>query len=102
LSHPNSVFHGDTLLCETEVLDVKPSSTKPDLGVVEVHTQALNQDGLLVTEFKRLVLGAEQAGVGPDIQCGGCVSTTTGEDGVVRLRFCKEPHWARPSALEGG
>ena len=25
LSHPNPVFHGDTLFCETEVLDVKPS-----------------------------------------------------------------------------
>jgi acyl dehydratase len=56
LGHPNPVFHGDTLFCETEVLDVKPSSTKPDRGVVEVHTRALNQDGLLVTEFKRLVL----------------------------------------------
>ena len=30
LSHPNPVFHGDTLFCETEVLDVKPSRTKLD------------------------------------------------------------------------
>ena len=29
LSHPNPVFHGDTLFCETEVLDVKPSSRSP-------------------------------------------------------------------------
>ena len=28
LSHPNPVFHGDTLFCETEVLDVKPSQVE--------------------------------------------------------------------------
>jgi acyl dehydratase len=62
LSHPNPVFHGDTLFCETEVLDLKPSSTKPDRGVVEVQTRALNQDGLLVTEFKRQVLVPRKPG----------------------------------------
>jgi acyl dehydratase len=56
LSHPNPVFHGDTLFVESEVLEVKPSKSKPDRGVVKVHTRALNQDGLLVAEFKRLVL----------------------------------------------
>src|SRR6476660_3091524 len=56
LSHPNPVFHGDTLYCETEVLEVKPSQSKPDRGVVKVHTRVLNQDGVLVAEFKRLVL----------------------------------------------
>jgi acyl dehydratase len=56
LSHPNPVFHGDTLFCETEVLDVKPSKSKPDRGVVKVHTRVLNQDGVLVAEFKRLDL----------------------------------------------
>jgi acyl dehydratase len=56
LSHPNPVFHGDTLFCETEVLDVKPSKSKPDRGIVKVQTRVLNQDGVLVAEFKRLVL----------------------------------------------
>jgi acyl dehydratase len=56
LSHPNPVFHGDTLFCENEVLDVKPSKSKPDRGIVKVHTRVLNQDGTLVAEFKRLVL----------------------------------------------
>ena len=56
LSHPNPVFHGDTLFAETEVMDVKPSSSKPDRGVVKVHTRVLNQNGVLVAEFKRLVL----------------------------------------------
>jgi acyl dehydratase len=56
LSHPAPVFHGDTLFCESEVLDVKPSRSKPDRGTVRVHTRVLNQDGVLVAEFKRLVL----------------------------------------------
>ena len=56
LSHPNPVFHGDTLFCETEVLEVKPSRSKGDRGIVKVHTRVLNQEGTLVAEFKRLVL----------------------------------------------
>lgn len=56
LSHPNPVFHGDTLFAETEVLEKKESRSKPDRGVVKVHTKVLNQDGVLVAEFKRLVL----------------------------------------------
>ena len=50
------MFHGDTLFCETEVLEVKESHSKPDRGTVKVHTRVLNQDGVLVAEFKRLVL----------------------------------------------
>ncbi|HVW16644.1 MAG TPA: MaoC family dehydratase [Solirubrobacteraceae bacterium] len=56
LSHPAPVFHGDTLFAESEVLEKRPSRTKPDRGTVRVHTRVLNQDGVLVAEFKRLVL----------------------------------------------
>ena len=56
LSHPNPVFHGDTLYVESEVLEKKESRSKPDRGTVRVHTRVLNQDGVLVAEFKRLVL----------------------------------------------
>src|ERR1044071_3142382 len=56
LKHPAPVFHGDTLFCESEVLEVSPSRSKPDRGTVRVHTRVLNQDGVLVAEFKRLVL----------------------------------------------
>jgi len=67
LSHPAPVFHGDTLYCESEVLEVRPSQSKPDRGVVKVHTRVYKQDGTLVAEFKRAVLiprknpGAEQS-----------------------------------------
>ena len=56
LKHPAPVFHGDTLFCESEVLEVTPSRSKEDRGVVKVHTRVLNQDGVLVAEFKRAVL----------------------------------------------
>jgi len=56
LKHPAPVFHGDTLFCETEVLEVKPSQSKPDRGVVRVQTRVHKQDATLVAEFKRTVL----------------------------------------------
>jgi acyl dehydratase len=56
LSHPAPVFHGDTIYVESEVLEVRPSESKPDRGIVRVHTRAFNQEGTLVAEFKRSVL----------------------------------------------
>ena len=56
LSHPAPVFHGDTLFVESEVLEKRESRSKPDRGTVKVHTRVFNQDGVLVAEFKRLVL----------------------------------------------
>jgi len=56
LSHPAPVFHGDTLYVETEVLEKRESQSKPDRGTVKVQTRVFNQDGVLVAEFKRLVL----------------------------------------------
>ncbi len=50
------MFHGDTLFVESEVLEKKESQSKPDRGTVKVHTRVFNQDGVLVAEFKRLVL----------------------------------------------
>ena len=56
LRHLEPVFHGDTLFCESEVLEVTPSRSRLDRGIVRVWTRVFNQDGLLVTDFKRLVL----------------------------------------------
>ncbi len=56
LSHPAPVFHGDTLFVESEVLEVTPSRSKSDRGVVKVKTDAYKQDGTLVATFKRAVL----------------------------------------------
>ncbi len=65
LKHPAPVFHGDTLFCESEVLEKRESQSKPDRGTVKVHTRVLNQDGVLVAEFKRLVLVPRKPGGGP-------------------------------------
>jgi acyl dehydratase len=61
LTHPAPVFHGDTLFCESEVLDVRPSQSKQDRGIVRVHTRVYKQDGTLVAEFKRAVLVPREA-----------------------------------------
>src|SRR5215210_5031045 len=48
LKHPAPVFHGDTLYVQSEVLEVRPSQSKPDRGVVKVRTDVFNQHGDLV------------------------------------------------------
>ena len=35
---------------------MRPSKSKPDRGIVKVHTRVYKQDGTLVAEFKRAVL----------------------------------------------
>ncbi|MGC8464821.1 MAG: MaoC family dehydratase [Acidimicrobiales bacterium] len=56
LIHRHPVFHGDTVYGETRVLDVRPSESKPDRGVVTVETKGFNQDGKEVCYFRRKVL----------------------------------------------
>ena len=42
---------GDTLRTETEVLDVRPSSSKPDRGILKLKYVGLNQHGAAVISF---------------------------------------------------
>ncbi|MBJ7347608.1 MAG: MaoC family dehydratase [Thermoleophilaceae bacterium] len=56
LRHTAPVFHGDTLYAESAVLEVTPSASKPDRGVVAVRTDVYNQDNVLVTTYNRKVL----------------------------------------------
>jgi acyl dehydratase len=56
LQHRAPMFHGDTLYAQTTVLDVKPSRSKPDRGVVTVETRGYNQDGAEVLYFRRKVM----------------------------------------------
>ena len=42
---PGPSFHGDTIYAESTVLEVTPSKTKSDRGVVYVETRGLNQRG---------------------------------------------------------
>jgi itaconyl-CoA hydratase len=50
---PNPVFAGDTLWAETEVLDARPSRSRPEVGIVDIRTRGLNQHGDVVIEFLR-------------------------------------------------
>jgi acyl dehydratase len=53
--HHAPTFHGDTLYSETEVLEVTPSKTKADRGIVYVETRARNQHGEQVLSLRRRV-----------------------------------------------
>jgi acyl dehydratase len=53
---PHPVHPGDTLYSETEVLEVRESRSRPEQGIVSVHTRGFNQDGTLVIECRRSIL----------------------------------------------
>lgn len=56
IRHTAPSFHGDTLYAETTVIEVTPSKTKSDRGVVYVETRGLNQNGEVVLVLRRKVL----------------------------------------------
>jgi itaconyl-CoA hydratase len=53
---PRPVFAGDTLYAETEILETRPSSSRPANGIVRVRTRGYNQHGETVIEFERTIL----------------------------------------------
>ena len=56
------VFAGDTIYAESEVLEVRPSKSRPTQGIVRVRTRGFNQDGTTIMEFERAVLVYTRAG----------------------------------------
>ena len=50
------VYPGDTLRVETEIVDVTPSRSKPDLGTFKSEVTVLNQDDVAVMRMKTIVL----------------------------------------------
>ena len=54
--HPKPVFHGDTVYAETEVMDMRPSKSNLDRGIVNLKHIARNQHGAVVCEIERAVL----------------------------------------------
>lgn len=53
---PSPVFEGDTIYARTEVLEARPSGSRPDRGIVRVKTTGYNQDGTPVIEFTRAIM----------------------------------------------
>lgn len=56
VNHPQPVFAGDTITVETEVLEKRPSNSKPDRGVVRLRHIGRNQHGQAVMEVERAVM----------------------------------------------
>ncbi len=54
--HPNPVFHGDTLYVESEVLDKRPSKSRPEVGIVRLKHTGRKPDGMVVIEVERTVM----------------------------------------------
>jgi acyl dehydratase len=50
---PHPVFEGDTIYARSEVLGTRESKSRPNVGIVNVKTTGVNQDGTPVIEFKR-------------------------------------------------
>jgi acyl dehydratase len=50
---PKPVFHGDTIHVETEVIELRPSKSRPDQGIVTFLHRAYNQRDELVASCKR-------------------------------------------------
>jgi acyl dehydratase len=53
---PNPLFAGDTLYAESEVLETRPSKSRPGQGIVKVRSLGKNQHGDIVCSFERTVL----------------------------------------------
>jgi acyl dehydratase len=63
--HPHPVFHGDTIYAETEVLEKRESSSRPDRGIVRLKQIGRNQDGVVVLELERTVMFLKREAAAP-------------------------------------
>ena len=50
------LFEGDTVYSKSEVLELRDSKSRPNVGVVTVRTTGFNQDGVILIEFNRTLL----------------------------------------------
>jgi acyl dehydratase len=53
---PKPLFHGDTIHVQTEVLELRPSQSRPDNGIVTFRHCTFNQRDELVAECRRSAL----------------------------------------------
>ena len=57
ITHDAPVFIGDTIYAESEVLDVRESTSNPDRGIVYITTRAFNQNGeRVLTLYRRFLV----------------------------------------------
>ena len=53
---PNPVFNDDTIYAQSEVLEMRLSQSRPNMGIIRIKTTGFNQDGKVVIEFKRTIM----------------------------------------------
>ena len=58
VTFPRPVRHGDTITVETEVLDRRPSKSRPGEGIVTFAHRGINQHGDVVCAVRRTALMA--------------------------------------------
>jgi itaconyl-CoA hydratase len=80
---PAPVFAGDTLYAESEILSLRESSSRPNVGIVGLRTRGVNQDGVVVMEFLRTFMcyrrdAPEVADTFPEPTSDWGVGTTAG------------------------
>lgn len=56
LRWPRPVRGGDTLQLQTEILEIRPSKSKPDCGIIRIRNVTTNQRGEVVQTFMASVL----------------------------------------------
>ncbi len=56
ISFPAPVVHGDSIRAQTEVISARPSSSRPEQGIVVFEHRAFNQRGELVARCRRSAL----------------------------------------------
>jgi acyl dehydratase len=56
VTFPKPMFHGDTLWAETEVIDARPSQSRPGNGIVTLEHRGYNQHDELVARCRRTAL----------------------------------------------
>jgi itaconyl-CoA hydratase len=58
---PHPVFEGDTIYSRSEVLGIRESKSRPQVGIVRVKTTGFNQDRKVVLEFTRSLMVYKRA-----------------------------------------
>ena len=56
ITHPNPVFHGDTVYVKTEITNARESKSRPQTGIITMKHTATNQEGIVVCEVTRSAL----------------------------------------------
>ena len=56
ITHDGPVFQGDTIYAESEILETRPTRSRPDRGVVYIESRAFNQREEQVLTMRRRFL----------------------------------------------